>query len=124
MGHEHEGVDHWRPHALCRDVESGRQRPAQPLFHLGIVGRTARLAVDFQGDIVQTGRAALQVRELLEPEAYRPEPLLLRGTASCNLESVLDLEVREVRLYHAEHGAAIFFRGHLAAQPEARSYAR
>src|SRR5262249_14941632 len=101
-----------------------RQRPAQRLFHLGIVGCTARLAVYFQGDVVQTGRAALQMRELLEPEAYRPEPLLLRATAGCNLDPVLDLEVRKVRLHHAENSAAIFFRGYWPAQPKARSYAR
>ncbi len=62
--------------------------------------------------------------ELLEPEAHGAEPLLLRRRAGGDLEPVLDLEIGEVRLDHAEHGAAVLLRGHRAAQADDRLDAR
>jgi hypothetical protein len=64
------------------------------------------------------------MRELLEPEAHGPEPLFFRRRTRRDLQPVFDLEVGEVRLHHAEHGAAIFFGRHLATQSDARSDAR
>ena len=64
------------------------------------------------------------MRELLEPEADRAEPLVLRRRARGDLEPVLDLEIGEMRLDHAEQRAAIFVGRHRAAQADAGFDAR
>ncbi len=69
-----------------RRRQAGRQRSGQRLLHLDIIGGAARFAVHLEGDIEKPRRAALQMRQLLQPEADRAEPLVLgRRAASTTL---------------------------------------
>ena len=65
------------------------------------------------------------MRQLLQPEADRAKPLVLgRRAVVGNLEPILDLQIREMRLHHTEHGAAIVIGRHPTAQTDARFDAR
>ena len=119
IGDEDEGIGDRRPDVLAGDRQSGRQRSGQRFLHLGIVGRAARFAIDLEGDVEKPRRAAFQVRELLEPEADRAKPLIRGRRALDDLEPVLDLEIGEMRLDHAEQRAAVLVGGHGTAQANA-----
>ena len=123
-GGEHEGIDERRANMVAQNREAGRHRSGQRLLHLGIVGGAPRFAVDLEAGIQQACRSLFQMRKLLQPEAHGAKPLLARRGAFGDLETILDLKIGEMCLDHAEHRAAVLFRGDQTAQPQHRAAAR
>jgi hypothetical protein len=64
------------------------------------------------------------MRQLLKPEADRAKPLILRRRAFGHLEPVLDFEIGEMRLDHAEQDAANVVGRDRAAETDARFNSR
>ena len=120
-GDEDERIGKRGTHIVVQDGKAGRQRAGERLLHLGVVGGAPRFAFDLQPRIQKPRRPLFQMRQLLQPEADGAKPLLARRTAFGDLETVLDLEIGEMGLDHAEHGAAVLLGGHETPEASASS---